>query len=84
MARSGNTILPARAAPFSLTAVLELGGHMLKLAELTFDLHVDNDRDVTDTMVFHPSFAKMPSQARSQVGFLVLDWALGENVLSRR
>jgi Family of unknown function (DUF695) len=75
---------PARqASPSSLTAVLELGGHMLNLAELRFDLRVDNDRDVIDTVVFHPSFAKMSAQARGQVGFLALDWALGEDGVSR-
>jgi hypothetical protein len=75
---------PARqASPSSLAAVLEFGGQMLGLAELRFDLHVDNDRDVIDTVVFHPSFATMPSDARNQVGFLALDWALGEDGVTR-
>lgn len=75
---------PARqASPSSLTAELEFGGHWLKLEELLFDLHIDNDRDVIDTVVFHPSFAKMSSQARGQVGFLALDWALGEDGVAR-
>jgi hypothetical protein len=75
---------PARQASLtSLTAELELGGHRLKLGELLFDLHVDNDRDVIDTVVFHPAFAKMPAGARGQVGFLALDWALGEDGVSR-
>jgi hypothetical protein len=63
--------------------VLEFGSQRLSLAELTFDLHVDNDRDVIDTVVFHPSFATMPSDARNQVGFLALDWALGEDGVTR-
>jgi hypothetical protein len=75
---------PARpASPPSLTAVLEFGGQKLSLTELRFDLHVDNDRDLIDTVVFHPSFARMPSQARSHVGFLALDWALGEDGVTR-
>lgn len=75
---------PARqASPSSLKAVLELGGQKLRLAELTFDLHIDNDRDVIDTVVFHPAFATMPSGARTQVGFLGLDWALGEDGVTR-
>jgi len=75
---------PARqASPSSLGAVLELGGQMLRLAELTFDLHVDNDRDLINTVVFHPLFATMPSDARYQVGFLALDWALGEDGVTR-
>jgi hypothetical protein len=75
---------PARqASPSSLTAVLELDGHRLKLEELRFDLHVDCDRNVVHTSVFHPLFAQMPAQARAQVGFLALDWALGEDGVTR-
>lgn len=75
---------PARQASLSsLAAVLEIGGQKLSLDELMFDLHVDNDRDLIDTVVFHPSFAKMPSDARNQVGFLALDWALGEDGVTR-
>jgi hypothetical protein len=75
---------PARqASPPSLAAVLEIGGQRLSLAELTFDLHVDNGRDVIDTVVFHPSFATMPPDAGNQVGFLALDWALGEDGVTR-
>jgi hypothetical protein len=75
---------PARqASPSSLAAVLEFDSQRLSLAELMFDLHVDNDRDVIDTVVFHPSFATMPSGARNQVGFLALDWALGEDGVTR-
>ena len=75
---------PARQASLSsLAAVLEIGGQRLSLDELMFDLHVDNDRDVIDTVVFHPSFARMPSDARNQAGFLALDWALGEDGVTR-
>jgi hypothetical protein len=75
---------PARqASPSSLAAVLEYEGHRLKLDELLFDLHVDNDRDVIDAVVFHPSFVRMSSPARGQVGFLALDWSLGEDGVAR-
>jgi len=75
---------PARqASPSSLAAVLEFDGQQVNLAELRFDLHVDNDRDVIDTVVFHPAFAEMPPEARGQVGFLALDWALGEDGVTR-
>jgi Family of unknown function (DUF695) len=75
---------PARqASPASLAAVLEIDGRKLKVAELRFDLYVDNDRDVIDTVVFHPAFAQMPPEARVQVGFLALDWALGEDGVTR-
>ena len=75
---------PARQAnPASLTAVLEFDGRKLNLAELRFDLHVDNDRDLIDTVVFHPAFAKMPPETHGEVGFLALDWALGEDGVTR-
>jgi hypothetical protein len=75
---------PARQASApSLTALLDLDGQQLSLGELRFDLRVDNDRDVIDTVVFHPAFARMPSEARGQVGFLALDWALGEDGVTR-
>lgn len=75
---------PARqASPASLANVLEFGAHKLNLRELTFDLRVDDDRQVIDTVVFHPAFGKMPPAARNQVGFLALDWALGEDGVTR-
>lgn len=75
---------PARqASPASLEAVLEFDGQKLNLVELRFDLHVDNDRDLIDTVVFHPAFAVMPSETHAHVGFLALDWALGEDGVTR-
>lgn len=41
------------------------------------------DRDLIDTVVYHPGFARMPSQAHGEVGFLALDWALGEDGVTR-
>ncbi len=75
---------PARQSSLSSqAAVLEIGGQKLNLRELTFDLHIDNDRDLIDTVVFHPAFTTMPSEVRGQVGFLALDWALGEDGVTR-
>jgi hypothetical protein len=75
---------PARqASPAALRNVLEFGGQQLNLADLMFDLHVNTDRAVIDTVVFHPAFANMTPEERGQVGFLALDWALGEDGVSR-
>jgi hypothetical protein len=75
---------PARqASRNSLGNVLEFGAHKLNLRELAFDLDVDNDRQLIDMVVFHPLFAEMPPEARDQVGFLALDWALGEDGVTR-
>ena len=47
-------------------ASLEVDGRKLNVAGLRFDLHVENDRDVIDTVVFHPAFAQMPPEARGR------------------
>jgi hypothetical protein len=62
---------------------MEIDGGKLNVAELRFGLHVDDGRDVIGTVVFHPAFAQMPPGARGQVGFLALDWALGEDGVTR-
>jgi hypothetical protein len=73
---------PARQASLSSRmAMVDLNGWKLDLSKLTFDLQVDGD--VIDTVVFHPGFAAMPPEACDHVGFLVLDWALGEDDVTR-
>ncbi|MDR2987015.1 MAG: DUF695 domain-containing protein [Nocardiopsaceae bacterium] len=75
---------PARQAdPAALANTLEFAGHRLSLSELLFELHVEDERRVIDTAVFHPAFAKMQPDQRGQVGFLALDWALGEDGVTR-
>jgi hypothetical protein len=73
---------PARqASRSSLMAMVDLNGWKLDLKELMFDLHVDSD--LIDTVVFHPGFAAMPPEACDHLGYLVLDWALGEDGVTR-
>jgi hypothetical protein len=75
---------PARQPSLSsLQATLQSGDARLDLTQLTFELHVDNDRQVIDTVVFHPAFPALPQDVRVQVGFLALDWALGEDGVIR-
>jgi hypothetical protein len=75
---------PARQAdPDALANILQFAGHQLKLKELTFDLRVDNDRQMIEAVVFHPLFAQMPVGARDQAGMLAVDWALGEDGVTR-
>jgi hypothetical protein len=59
----------------------DLNGWKLDLRKLRFDLHVDGD--LIDTVVFHPGFAAMTPDACDHVGFLALDWALGEDDVTR-
>jgi hypothetical protein len=73
---------PARqASPSSRMVMADLNGWKLDLRKLRFDLHVDGD--LIDTVVFHPGFAAMPPDACDHVGFLALDWALGEDDVTR-
>jgi hypothetical protein len=63
--------------------MLEFEGQKVNFKELTFDLKIDNDREVIDVVVIHPVFEKMSAQACGSLGFLVLDWALGEDGVTR-
>ena len=75
---------PARQAdPEALANMLEFEGRKVKLKDLAFDLKIDNDRDVIDVVVIHPVFGTMSAQACGSLGFLVLDWALGEDGVTR-
>jgi hypothetical protein len=75
---------PARQAdPAALANMLEFEGQKVDLKDLTFDLKIDNDRHVIDVVVIHPVFEKMSAQACGSLGFLVLDWALGEDGVTR-
>jgi hypothetical protein len=75
---------PARQAdPAALANMLEFEGQKVNLKDLTFDLTIDNDRDVIDVVVIHPVFEKMSAEACGSLGFLVLDWALGEDGVTR-
>jgi hypothetical protein len=62
----------------AFTARMRLDGHELDLSEIRFAFDVDDHGHGVDVEVFHPEFARMPEPARVQVGFLALDWALGE------
>jgi hypothetical protein len=73
---------PARqATPPSRMVMMDLNGCKLDLRKLTFDLHVDGN--LIDTVVCHPGFAAMPPEARDHVGYLTLDWVLGEDDVTR-
>jgi hypothetical protein len=73
---------PARQASLSPRMVMmDLNGCKLDIRKLMFGLHVDGD--LIDAVVFHPGFAAMSPEARDHVGFLALDWALGEDDVTR-
>jgi hypothetical protein len=75
---------PARQAdPAALANMLEFEGQKVNLKDLAFDLKIDTERDVIDVVVIHPVFTSMSPQACGSLGFLVLDWALGEDGVTR-
>jgi hypothetical protein len=61
-----------------LASKIQIAGKELDLSELRFGFTVDDDAHDVDVSVFHPGFATLPEQARGQLTFLALDWALGE------
>lgn len=73
-------------SPESLAATLEIDGHRLDLAELRFGATADHDEAgalpiAVHVRVWHPAFAGMAEEARTQVAFLALDWLLGEDMV---
>jgi hypothetical protein len=59
--------------------VIEFADHKLDLGEIRFGFAVGDDAHDIDVAVFHPAFPSMPENARLQLTFLALDWALGED-----
>ncbi|NUS57714.1 MAG: DUF695 domain-containing protein [Streptomycetaceae bacterium] len=67
------------ADPTAFEATMQLGGQTLALADIRYSLTVDQDRHQIDVTCYHPAFDGLPEDARGQVTFLTLDWALGED-----
>lgn len=61
-----------------LESKIQIAGQQLDLSELRFGFTVDDDAHDVDVSVYHPGFATLPAEARGQLTFLALDWALGE------
>lgn len=71
------------ADPAALTSRVDYGGHIAALGDTRFRIHVDDDRQEVDLVVFHPVFAAMTDSARGQLMFLIVDWMLGEEGVER-
>ncbi len=56
---------------------IEIGGHNFNSMEARFGLEVDQEAEVIDVVVWHPSFVA-DGDINSQVAFVFLDEALGE------
>lgn len=71
------------ADPRALSNELQIGEARLELSRLRFGLEVSEAEQRVHVEVFHPEFRKLPEGIRTQVAFLVVDWALGEDELER-
>ncbi len=58
---------------------LAVGGHDLRLAELTAKWWVDDAREVINLIVHHPGFSDLDDPQRAHVTFVALDDLLGED-----
>jgi hypothetical protein len=67
--------------PSALSSVLAIDEHNLALDELRFAAEIDDDDLAVHVEVWHPAFAAMAEQDRTQVAYLTLDWLLGEDVV---
>jgi len=63
--------------------VMSAGGVSVNLASVVARAHADDLRCRLDVSVYHPRFFEMSEQARNHLGFLILDWALGEDDVER-
>src|SRR4051794_23493248 len=57
---------------------LGIGGTTLDLSDIRFELAVDEQRRAVDVRCYHPEFARLPDNVRTQITFLALDWSVGE------
>ena len=67
--------------PSALAGVLQIDGRQLTLSEARFAADPDEATLAVHVRVWHPEFATMSEQARTQVAFLTLDWLLGEDAV---
>lgn len=61
---------------------LGIAGHDWELNDTRFDWAATDDGRL-DVTVWHPRMADVPQQARHQVAFLALDWAIGEDMVEQ-
>jgi hypothetical protein len=62
---------------------IELGGASAKVGEARVAITPDKGRERLDLSVWHPAFPDLPVDARAQLGYLILDTALGEDGVER-
>jgi len=75
---------PARPASLdAFGATLEIDGQQLDPGQTRLLLSVDEERQLIDVGVFHPTLRKLRKRTRPTVAFLVMDWLLGEDGVER-
>lgn len=69
--------------PHPAAKSVEIGGHRFVLADSRWSLRLDERRSCVDVGIWHPAFAALSPADRDTVGFLFLDWMLGEDGVER-
>jgi hypothetical protein len=72
-----------RPDPAILDHQLDFDGRSLGVDEMRVSLLVDEPRLKVDVRAHHPVFAELPPESQGQITFLVLDWLLGEDDVTR-
>jgi hypothetical protein len=72
-----------QADPSVLTAGLQFAGEKLAVGETVFAIEVDEQQRRVDVGAFNPAFPGLPEPARGEATFLMLDWILGEDAVTR-
>jgi hypothetical protein len=78
------TYLPARPAKKGWADMtLEMGPHAIALGDFVCKVSIDTERDRANVTLFHAGLAKAPDNVKTNVLFLMLDSALGEDGVER-
>lgn len=71
------------ASPEALDSKLVVGDHDFDLSHVSYRAQFNAQRARFDLSIYHPDFAFVDEELRAQVGFLSLDWAIGEDNVAR-
>ena len=72
-----------RASPNWTNSRLDFNEELISPAEAVVSLKVDEDAYRIDVDFFHPGFGGMGEETRQRLTFLILDWVLGEDEVTR-
>jgi hypothetical protein len=62
---------------------IDLGGQPARIGDARLKISPDIGRERLDISLWHPAFSDLPVEGRAQLGYLILDSALGEDGVER-